>query len=136
MTGCTTTSKSRTAIILIYVITLSVVSKMFPSLFVSVNANATDFWNFMQYDISLKIERVCLRIILHFLRGRHSQEGAGNCTVRIFIICIPNQKLLPRSPQEGRHRRVYNTNGGEGKHIQSLVWTPEVKGTLVRPDNK
>ena len=72
MTGCTTTSKSRTAIILIYVITLSVVSKMFPSLFVSVNANATDFWNFMQYDISLKIERVCLRIILHFLRGRHS----------------------------------------------------------------
>jgi hypothetical protein len=72
VTGCTT-SISRTSIILIYVLTLSHVRKLLQSLFVSVNANATVCWNFIQYDISLKNEGVCLRNILYFfIRGRNS----------------------------------------------------------------
>jgi hypothetical protein len=55
VTGCATISISRTSIILIYVITLSDVRKLVPSLFVPVNANATVCCNFKQYNISLKI---------------------------------------------------------------------------------
>jgi hypothetical protein len=74
--GCTTTSISKTSIILIYVITLSDVKKLVPVVFVSVNANATVCCNFKQYNISLKIGGLCLRNILYFFK---KQEFIGGC---------------------------------------------------------
>lgn len=52
------------------------------------------------------------------------------------MICIPNQIQLLRSPQGERHRRTYNTHGGEDERIHSLLGTPEVKRALGRPNRR